>query len=239
MAPVSGPFFWHPSHPPLFLKGKFVPLSKERVQARLTEHLFKARLLDNSFRGFWCEAMVAEALGPKCQIVGEGWFPWDLQIGSPTASFPDRIRIQVKNSAALQPWNSKEQKETDCIFNLSFRRQPDYVMFDEHEIPCEKVGFMCDIFILCHHPETDPKTADHKAPEQWRFYVLPVLGPNIAITNNEFKDLKHKLETGATRATTQRRPTTMRKGIRGRQPIYPVEIKDLTTQLIRSTLGIK
>ncbi len=30
--------------------------------------MFAQRLMDNTFRGIWCEYMVAEALGPDCKL---------------------------------------------------------------------------------------------------------------------------------------------------------------------------
>jgi hypothetical protein len=55
-----------------------------------------APVMDNNLRGYWCEAMVAEALGKECRITSKGWAPWDLEIGPTNADYPARIRIQVK-----------------------------------------------------------------------------------------------------------------------------------------------
>ena len=74
-------------------------LTKSRCLDRLRDDLLASRLIENSLRGYLCEVMVAEAIGPDCRIVSSGWHPWDLELGEPgTADF---LRIQVKNSAAL------------------------------------------------------------------------------------------------------------------------------------------
>lgn len=196
-----------------------------------------AKVMDNSLRGYWCEAMVAEALGPGCKIVSQGWHPWDLQFGSDQAEFPERVRIQVKNSARLQSWHKPGGKPSDSLFNLKFSKRPSYFETDYPGIPCEEVGFMCDVFILCHHPAEDWNAADQTDPEQWEFYVLPVLGPNIAVTEAEITAARGIVADTGKPSNCQRRPSTMKQGIRGRLPIVPVGIRDLNEPAIWAALG--
>lgn len=211
--------------------------TREAIERRILKEAFKTRLLDNSMRGFWCEFMVAEALGPDCHTVGLGWHPWDLQIGDSRDVFPDRIRIQVKNSAALQTWHPRYGTVTDCCFNLTLRNRPRYFTQDNPNVPCESTGFMCDIFVLCHHPETDVARADHCDPTQWRFYLAPVAGPCSAVTPSEMTWLADKVEASGKPSTTMRRPATLEKGIRGRPPIRPLRIDELSIGAIRTSLG--
>lgn len=208
-------------------------ITATQIQKRMFQELFSQPLMDNSFRGIWCEYMVAEALGPECRTVGAGWHAWDLQIGDSTRAFPERIRIQVKNCARLQSWNAKTGIESKCEFHLKYRKQPYY--FDKHnaDVPCEECGFLCDVYVLCLHDEADPKCANHGDLSQWKFFVLPVVGPNIAVTEKELAATQNRRS-----ATIIRRPETLEKGIRGRPPVPALGIDDLTVDAIRRALGL-
>ena len=157
------------------------------------QDMFAQRLMDNTFRGIWCEYMVAEALGPDCKNVGAGWHPWDLQIGDSTARYPDRIRLQAKNSARLQFFNAVKKKGSKCEFNLVIRKRPFY--FEENNpdgVYCEDFGFLCEAYVLCLHDETDWDRADHGDPSQWKFFVLPLVAPNARLTRREIECLESK-----------------------------------------------
>ncbi len=180
--------------------------------------------------------MIAEALGPECASTG---LSWDLQIGDSRAMFPERIRIQVKNSASLQSWNQANGQITDPLFSLTWRKKPYYFERDNPGIPCETEGFLCDLFILCHHPVTDIATADHREPDQWNFYLLPVHGPSSAVTEAELQWAQKKLKETGRNSSTQRRPSTLRSGIRGRRPCEPIGVSDLSIDSIRANFGIQ
>lgn len=198
--------------------------------------LFGQRLLDNTMRGYWCESMVAEALGAECKIVGQGWHAWDLQIGADADRFPQRIRIQVKNSARLQPWNITSGKPSECKFDLKVRKKPYYFDQNNSGIPCEEIGFLCDIFILCFHSEVCPETADHTNPQQWLFFLVPVVGPHSAITAAEWDYATQRVKSTGKPSVCMRRPETLERGIRGRPPIPPIEISELTVESVRMAL---
>ncbi|MDQ2091036.1 hypothetical protein NO357_14115 [Marimonas arenosa] len=195
--------------------------------------------MDNTIRGLWCEFMLAEALGSECRPTGFAWYPWDLQIGNSRRGFPDRIRIQVKNRARMQSWNMKSGQLSDSSFNLTWRRRPFYFTRDNPGVPCEDEGFLCDLYVLCHHRGEDPATADHREPPQWDFYVLPVCGPHSAVTESEIAWLQQKTRDTGRGASTQRRPATMTKGIRGRPPIMPLGIDELSIDALRQSLGLE
>src|SRR4051794_40000142 len=89
-----------------------------RIRERISSEIFDRKLMDNQMRGVWCEFMVAEALGPSCSVVSHGWHPWDLQIGAATAEFPERILIQVRNTARTQPWNKPLGIFSSCKWKL-------------------------------------------------------------------------------------------------------------------------
>ena len=204
------------------------PVTAETVKLRFFHEAFDRPLLDNTMRGLWCEFMVAEALGADCRAVGFGWHPWDLQIGPATSALPDRIRIQLKNSALLQSWNAASGRLSKPLFNLTWRHRPSYFVRDFPSIPCEDEGFLCDLFILCFHGEARIDVADHRDPDQWQFYLLPVTGSSCAITQSELAALQSRVRATGKPATVQRQPTTLETGIRGRPPAAPVKITELT-----------
>lgn len=207
------------------------------VKDRLIRELFAERVLDNTMRGYWCESMVAEALGPECKIVSAGWHAWDLQIGPDNADFPHRIRIQIKNSARIQPWNVGSGRISDCQYELSFRKKAAY--FDAYSagVPCEEYGFMCDVYVLCYHDVLDPVTVNHLDPDQWKFFLFPVVGPFSGLTESELKWSCDKVMGGGRPAKSVRRPETLVRGIRGRPAIEPVTIDRLTVAAIREAVG--
>ena len=213
-------------------------ITAEQVKRRFYSEAFATPVMDNTIRGLWCEFMLAEALGPNCRPIGFAWHPWDLQIGESTADYPRRIRIQVKNSASLQTWNRATGRISDSSFSLTWRKKPFYFDRDNPGVPCEEEGFLCDVFILCHHPETDVNLADQRDPGQWDFFILPVRGANLAVTDTELVWLKEKARKSGGSATTQRRPSTLRTGIRNRAPCPPCGIEQINIGNIRSALGL-
>lgn len=209
----------------------------EKVQQRLSMEFLGSRLIDNTLRGYWCEAMLAEALGDECRVASHGWHLWDLQFGPDEAEFPERIRIQVKNSARLQPWNSKTGKLSEALFKLPFKKRPDYIERDWPGVPCEEYGFHCEVFALCYHPVEDPARADHRDPDQWLVYLLPVVGQGCALSGPEMEAARRAVvERGARVSYADRRPETLEDGIRNRPPVKPRSVGDLSVELIRSLL---
>ena len=212
-------------------------LIPSQIQNRVLTEYLTAKILDNALRGYFCEAMLAEALGPVCRIASHGWAPWDLEIGPRAARFPDRIRIQVKNSASLQTWHGSESPPSDSLFNLTWRRRPAYWDRDAKDVPCEDEGFLCDLFALCHHPVSDPAIADQTDPAQWQVYLLaadPALGH---ITTAEVVACRATFVRTGKPTSTQRRPVTLETGIRSRGSIQPIPIPALTLSHIYRALA--
>ena len=213
-------------------------LDRSSVSKRLNTEFFHGPLLENNLRGYWCEAMVAEALGEQAQIVSFGWYPWDIQIGPDTGAFPERIRIQVKNSARVQTWHREGDSKSSSQFNLPYRRKPSYFDRDMPDVPCEDVGFLCDIFVLCFHPVEDIALADHTNTGQWEFFLVPVAGPNMGITDAELDYARAQIEKGQNRSNCIRRPTTLPLSIRGRPAIPRISISELRISAVRKALGL-
>lgn len=208
-----------------------------RIIQRASTAMLEGPILDNTIRGYFCEFMVAEALGKTCISVGAGWNAWDLQLGPSNQSFPKRIRIQVKNTAALQLWSKDDGRLSDCSWNLTYRKLPAYFNRDNPTTQCEAEGFLCDVFILCHHPNIDKSIADQTNPSQWRFYIAPVVGPYNSVSESELAWLQKKSQA-QTKATLVRKPKTLEIGIRGRAPIKPLSFQELTIFELRRSLGI-
>ena len=167
-------------------------ITAAQVRERMFRDIFDQRLMDNSFRGIWCEYMVAEALGSACRTVGVGWHAWDLEIGESRNAFPERIRIQLKNSARLQSWNAKSGTVSSCEFHLKYRNRPYYFEQSNPGVPCEAFGFLCELYILCLHDEANPERANHADLDQWKFFLVPVVGPICAVTSAELGDARQK-----------------------------------------------
>ncbi len=213
-------------------------ISSEQIKNAMFKGIFDRPIMDNTFRGYWCEYMLAEAIGEECRHVGEGWHAWDMQLGEDTQDFPDRIRVQVKNSAARQIWHTDKDSTSKCQWMLSYRKRPDYLGMDGVQIPCEKQGFMCDIFILCLHDRSDDH-ADQRDPHQWKFYLVPVIGPNTSLTPVELEYVKGMFEKTGKPSTCIRTMATIEKGIRGRPVLSPLAISEISVEAIRKSVGLK
>lgn len=193
--------------------------------------IFDSRLMQNNLRGIWAEYMVADALGRNCSIVSQSWNAWDLQFGDPASEYPNRIRIQVKNTARTQVWHQATRRLTDCQWSLALRNKSAFFDRDNPGVQCEDYGFLCDVFVLCHHFIEDWKVADHRDARQWRFFVVPVT-------------LEHSIYRIVVPETSPRKsktytvvPASLKKWIRGRPPIRGISIEELTEDYVRKALG--
>lgn len=137
---------------------------KRRIRGRLINDLYDQPLMQNNLRGVWVEYLVADALGANCRIVSHDWNAWDLEFGNSRCTYPDRIRLQVKNTARTQPWHKRTGQLTECQWSLKLRRRPSYFEQYNPGVPREDYGFLCDAFLLCHHPIEDWSIADHQDP---------------------------------------------------------------------------
>ncbi len=129
--------------------------------------MYTGRILNNSHRGDVVEMIVLSALGASWKLVGLGWYPWDLQRGSGRS----RVRIQVKQCAALQLWGPT--KSLQLVFGWK-KKAPDYFFRDNPGEDIEPQGWFCDVFVFGLHLESDESKADQVDPNQWSFLVIPV-----------------------------------------------------------------
>jgi hypothetical protein len=204
-------------------------LTIQQLTDRYIKEFLGSPILDNTLRGYWLEVMLAEALGPRCRLVSAGWHLWDLQFGPSDRECPARIRIQVRNTAALQTWS--KGVTSACQWILASRPAPAYFGRDHPHVPCESAGYLCDVFILAHHPGSDPTKADHRDPYQWRFFVVPVT------PRHRLFPLDIPYAAGRDRWSYIVRPETLERGIRGRPPVPAVSIDMLSERYIREQLN--
>ena len=140
--------------------------SRTEVISKVAETMFGGRILNNSHRGDLVEMMVAMALGSDWRFVGLGWHPWDLQLGNDS----NRVRIQIKQSAALQLWGPTKTQAVSLNWSA---RPPSYFRRDNPLEPIEPEGWFCELFVVGIHLEKDPNIADQCDPRQWLFSIIP------------------------------------------------------------------
>ena len=138
----------------------------EVIVERLVERVYAQPLIENVYRGDYMEHMVALALGEEWKLTPP-WVSWDLEHQT------SRVRVEVKQSAARQTWTEPSvAKERRRWPRFDITPHPGYYLngtADWVETPLQRHA---DIFVFAWHPERDVATADHRCPEQWRFYVV-------------------------------------------------------------------
>lgn len=198
-------------------------IAKARITGRLMEDVFGSDLIDNHLRGLWAEYMVAEATG--AEVVGGGWHAWDLQFGGDHD--PDRIRIQVKNSARTQTWNKRSRVLSEIVWYPSARMRPEYIGPGK-DIPCdEPYGFLCDVFVFCEHWRKWDQGPDHRDPGQWNFYI---------VSRGQLLKQYPNAESGSERKWYPVRPTLLSAGLGGGAPIPSLTFDTLTRKEIEAAV---
>ena len=110
--------------------------------------------------------LIAELLAPDWTSPwtrGHEWTPWNREHVS-------GARIEIQQSAARQPSHVGQfaGKKSSWFAIVS----PDgYWMIDGSWMA--PPGGVAEIYIFAWHGEARESAADHRAPEQWRFFVLP------------------------------------------------------------------
>ena len=149
--------------------------SPAQIVKSLNKRFYSQPLLDNVYRGDYVETLILFALGDGWKAVG-GWGSWDLEKGV------DGVRVEVKQSAALQPpqpwYKPAGGRKGSPAFNIA-PKTGYYTDSTEDAVwvgvDPEEPDFIraADLYIFAWHPETDSKIADHRRAEQWRFFVVP------------------------------------------------------------------
>lgn len=127
--------------------------TRSQIIEMVAKEMYSGRILNNSHRGDVVEMIVFAALGDEWNHVGLGWHPWDLQRGLGV----DRIRIQVRQTAALQLWGDTVKRNLQFHWKL---KPPSYFERDNPDEEIESEGWFCDLFVFGIHDETDSSLAD-------------------------------------------------------------------------------
>lgn len=124
------------------------------------EAAFGKALITNSYRGLVAEAIIASALEPVWQWCAADWAGWDFERSG-------GLRLEVRQSAALQTWRRSGDRPSICSFDIRARKGR-YEGADWFDEP----GRYAHIYIFAYHPVLD-EGADHCDPQQWQFFVVP------------------------------------------------------------------
>ena len=135
----------------------------ERIIETLVDAHYRKRLINNAHRADYVEAMIALALDERWRLVSRDWdwAPWDLER-------EDGVRLEVKQSAAVQPWNTHDPRDNRS-FDIALRNG--YWDYESRWHPGK--ARYADIYLFAWHPELDHSIADHRCPGQWRFFLIP------------------------------------------------------------------
>jgi hypothetical protein len=135
------------------------------LERRILTTLLGRPLVTNAFRGMLVEAMLAQVLEPGWRWCSEDWALHDFESA-------DGVRLEVKQSAALQSWNAETSKPGAGRFDIAPRK-----VHWEGATRIKAAGRNASIYVFAWHPVTDQIAADHRLPDQWLFY--PVAERNL------------------------------------------------------------
>lgn len=128
---------------------------------RMLERQYDCALMNNVNRSVYVECLIAEALDAHLPwLDGEHWAAWDLELCG--------CRIEVKQSAAMQPWQKMNESRSRPAFDIAARSG----YWTEGGDWIEAAGRQADIYVFAWHPEERLALADHRRADQWRFYVV-------------------------------------------------------------------
>lgn len=168
------------------------------IQRKVAEAAFGRPLVTNVMRGQVVEAIVACALEPEWTWCAEDYSSWDFERA-------DGMRLEVKQSAARQTWAASD-KPSACSFDIAMRKGR-----WEGSSWVDEVGRAAHIYIFAHHPVAD-RSADHRDPTQWQFYVVPTSqlpntrrlslnGVRSLATATSFAELEQAVEVASKRTS--------------------------------------
>lgn len=136
-------------------------LNSRRIIRRASKSLFGRPLIMNVHRSILVEAMVAEAL-PGWRWCSNDYAPWDF-------IRDDQLKLEVKQSSMLQSWSREAPSENPSPPSWDIAARTRYWTPETGLV--QWAGRCAQIYVLGLHPLRD-ETADHRLPEQWRFFVL-------------------------------------------------------------------
>lgn len=144
-------------------------ISPENLPEYLMNRFYGQPLIANVYRGDYVEGLILCALGQWWKQSFE-WGSWDLENAA-------GVRLEVKQSAALQSWYKQTGvKKSSPSFSITpktgyYTDSTDAAVWVP--LPAGERVRPADIYVLAWHPEPNPEIADHHNPEQWQFFVVP------------------------------------------------------------------
>ena len=136
-----------------------------RVMTTLMDR-FDTNVMNNVYRGDYVECMIALTLGTGWHLTwrrGWDWAPWDCEHTS-------GARLEIKQSAARQSWDSEPIAETRYPrFDIALRTG--YSTRDGSQW-INTPGRQADLYVFAWHGERQHEIADHRDPNQWLFFVV-------------------------------------------------------------------
>ena len=125
---------------------------------------YDCRLMSNVNRGVYIECLIADRLGATLSWTAhqDAWASFDMEL--------DGVRIEVKQSAAMQPWHIDRLERTGSP-RFGIAPTTGYWTPRGDWIQCH--GRHADIHIFAWHGERRQAYADHRSGGQWLFYVIP------------------------------------------------------------------
>ena len=132
---------------------------------RLVERVYGHPLINNVERGAYVEHMIELALGKPWHLTPP-WDSWDLEHRQSLA------RIEIKQSAARQPWHTRRPRESPPTrASFSIKKPSTVYWADGTERKTRSPQRHADLYVFAWHPMEDWNTADHRRPDQWEFFV--------------------------------------------------------------------
>lgn len=170
-----------------------MPNAAEIVEAA-ARAAFGSPIVSNIFRAPVAKAIVAAALEPTWRRAGA--------TGSATAFERGRYRLEVRQAAALRAGDEKPRREHEIGFDV--RPRPER---GEPKARAAREPWATTTFLFAFHGEGDPEFADHRDPEQWRFFLVPqeALPTRWRVTLPAVRRLAPELRFGDLHALLERR----------------------------------
>jgi hypothetical protein len=134
--------------------------SAQDVMSKAASATFGRPLITNVHRGLVAEAIVASALEPEWRWCSQDYSSWDFERA-------DGAKLEVKQSAARQSWAAAGASPSTCSFDIASRTG----RWENGVDWVAEPGRSANLYVFAHHPVAH-RTADHRNPAQWRFYVI-------------------------------------------------------------------
>lgn len=118
--------------------------------------LFDVPHMQNSLRGLWVEAMIAELLAAEWRFSGSDYAAWDFE------RLRDGLRLEVKQSARHQSWGT-ETKAPRFSIAVGKGHWPTPTTYERNESGVH----LADAYVFAWHEGNDQRVVS-----QWIFYPV-------------------------------------------------------------------